>query len=212
MLIRFDNPHTGTGGAVHHRVKAHLKPAVVAGKLPLLHIPALTAAAGDAKTDLGELVGLSVIEQHIFRGCGGVSKPVTQVEAEGHPLHQAGGGGPVPGVVVGPYAPAPIQHCKGVGGVQHVLLLPHRHLARSPQTVDLLVKIEVAGLVKGGADDHGLLRLMGEDDVRVQCIPAVKALHVGVELPLILLPPEQQGVAMAAGGAVPLQRGGGHPG
>ncbi len=66
-------------------------------------------------------------------------------------------------------------------------------------------------LVKGGADHHGLLRLLGQLNVGVQGLPAPEVLHVGVEKPPVLLPAEEKRVALAARSAVPLRRAGGHP-
>ena len=58
----------------------------------------------------------------LFQVSGGVPKAIADIKPEFGPLRQPGGGAPVPGIVVGPHPPAPVQHGKGVLGIKAVLL------------------------------------------------------------------------------------------
>ena len=152
---------------------------------------------------LAELVGLAAVKQHILAGGGGIAEAIADVPSEGHALHLTGGAAPIPGVVIGPHPPAPVQHAEGVRRVKDVGFLPQPHLAPGPHAVDLLVEVEAPGLVKGRADDHGFLRLLRQDNGPVYGL----AVHVEGQLPALRHVPEHQGIAPSGdGGGAPGRR------
>ena len=71
-----------------------------------------------------------------------------------------------------------------------------------PHTVDLLVVVEVAGLVKGRADDHGLLRLLRQQQVALDGVPVQEVLHAEGQLPAAGDMAEHQRMALAAAGGI----------
>lgn len=120
--------------------------------------------------------------------------------AEGHAARQTGGAAPIPGVVIRPHAPAPVQHAEGIRRVEAIGLVSQLHLAPGPHAVDLLVIIEAAGLRKRRADDHGLFRLLRQGDGAVNGLAVQKMLHMKCQLPALGHMAEHQGIAPAGGG------------
>ena len=154
------------------------------------------------KVTCPELVGPAAVKQHILAGGGGISEAIADVPAEGNAIHLPGGAAPVPCVVICPHAPSPVQHAEGVGGVKGVCLPPDTHRPGSPHTVDFLVVVEVAGLVKGRADDHGLLRLLRQQQVALDGVPVQEVLHAEGQFPAAGDMAEHQRMALAAAGGV----------
>lgn len=181
VLVAFQDLEVGVGGTVDDGGEVHLKPVVVAGEGPGLQVILLFALHGDVEAHLRQLMGAALVKEHIFRGGGGVAEAVSDVEAEGLAVRKARGGAPVPGVAVRPHAPAPVQHAEGIRGFEGVCLRAQLHGPGGAHTVDLLVVVEMTRLLKGRADDHGLLRLVGECHVHVNGVRAPKFFHVGDE-------------------------------
>ena len=148
--------------------------------------------------DLGQLMGLAPVEQHILAGGGGIAEAIADVEAEIHTTHQTGGAAPVPGVVIGPHATAPVQNAEAVLGGEGVAVRANGHGAVGPHTVDLLVVVEVGFLFKGGADDHGFFRLPQQRYLDVNWLLAPEIIHVGRQDPLAPGHHEFHGIAGAA--------------
>ena len=135
------------------------------------------------------------MEEGVLRGGGGVPEAIAQVEAEGHAVQSPGGAGPVPGVVIGPDAPAPVQHGEGVRGVEAPGLVPQGDAALRPEAVDLLVVVEMPGLFKGRGDDDAVLWLLRQADLAPEGLAAPEVLHVEGQEPLVLLRPEEEAEA-----------------
>ncbi len=93
-------------------------------------------------------MGNAVIEKHIFTGCAGIPKAIADIEAKGNAIRHAGSGAPIPGVFIGPYTPAPIQHGKGMGRGEEIFISVPFRLALRPEAIDLLIIIEGLGILR----------------------------------------------------------------
>ena len=202
MLVGFDELHIRAGSPIQNGCKVHLEPPVVGGKAPRGQIVLPLPRHGNVEGHLPQLVGPAAVKQHILAGGRGISEAIADVPAEGNAIHLPGGAAPVPCVVICPHAPSPVQHAEGVGGVKGVCLPPDTHRPGSPHTVDLLVVVEVAGLVKGRADDHGLLRLLRQQQVALDGVPVQEVLHAEGQLPAAGDMAEHQRMALATAGGV----------
>lgn len=212
VLVAFQDLEVGVGSPVDDGGEVHLKPAVVAGEGPGPHVVLLFALHGDVEADLRQLMGLALVKEHVFRGSGGVAEAVSDVEAEGLSVRKARGGAPIPGVVVRPHPTAPVQHAEGIRGGEGVCFRAQPHGSGGAHTVDLLVVVEMTRLLKGRADDHGLLRFIGERHVHVDGVPAPKFFHVGGEGAAALFHRELQLIPLALDGGDTGGGGGGQAG
>src|SRR5690606_39009988 len=95
---------------VDDRLEGHFEAAVIAGEGPG---GAIEGSFRDVKGYPVELVGKAIEEDHVFGGRRGVAEAVADVETEGLSLGDAGGRAPVPDIVVGPDAAAPVEHAEG---------------------------------------------------------------------------------------------------
>ena len=180
MLIGDEDLEIDLGRPVQDGHEIHLEPAVGGGKAPGLHV----AVFRDMEGHVVQLVDLSVVEEHVLRGGGGVAETVADVEAEGHTVKVRIAAAPVPGIVVGPDAPAPVQGAEirlGIKGIADAVVC---HPARGPHAVDLLIIIKMLVLGPGGGDDHGLHIGLGEDDVAVEGLVLPEPLEVAGDAPL----------------------------
>ena len=103
-------------------------------------------------------MGVAVVKEHVLGGGGGVAEAVADIPAEGHAVYMVGGGAPVPGVVIGPDTPAPVQNGEALRWVEHIGAAAIIDLPAGAHTVDLLVEIKMARPVEGGADDQNYIR------------------------------------------------------
>ena len=111
-----------------------------------------------------QLVGFAVVEDDVFRCCGGVAESVAYVEAEAVAVDIGVAGAPEPRVVVCPYAAAPVKGAEVGLGVELVVLAVEFHPAACAHAVDLLVVVEVAFLVpRGGYHKAVHVRLLKAD-------------------------------------------------
>ena len=137
----------------------------------------------------------SVVEQHVLRRGAGVAEAVADAPAEGCAIQLTGGAAPVPRVVIRPHAAAPVEHSEEFVLRQLVPAAAQLDPALGAHTVDLLVVIEMSGLVKGRGDDHALGRLVGELDNALDRLLVQKFVHVEREHPRPVLVIEGQGIA-----------------
>ena len=140
---------------------------------------------------------LAVIEQGVLRGGGGVPKAVADVEAERHAVRFARGAAPVPGVAVGPDAPAPVEHGEGRVRLESVAPAAHRDRAGSAHAVYLLVVVEVRLFAEGRTHDNALFRLVGEQNLALYGQVAREAGHSKTEHSPARHMPEGDGIAPA---------------
>ena len=103
-------------------------------------------------------MSLSFIKQHILRSIGSIAEAIADIEAKPLAFMQAGSRTPVPGILVGPDTPAPVQSAKAVLLVKTVFFCVEFHFAAGRHAVDLLVVIEMNfGLLVWCRDDHRII-------------------------------------------------------
>ena len=73
---------------------------------------------------------------------GAVTETVAEVETEGYAIQVAGRRCPVPGVVIGPHAAAPIQYSQVTFGLQDIVFSTEVETTAGWQTVELAVVVE----------------------------------------------------------------------
>ena len=149
ILITLEEFEIGVGGAVHNGGEVHLKASVIAGEFPGGQEIVLAVFGGDMEGNLGQLMCFAPVEEHIFAGGGGVAEAVANVEAEIHAACQTGCATPVPGVMIGPNTPTPVQNAEAVLGRESVAVGADGHGAVGPHAVDLLIVVEVSFLFEG---------------------------------------------------------------
>src|SRR5699024_3717977 len=105
MLVRGYRTRRHGRRPVKDRRELHLKPAVTGSEKPLFHIVIFR----DMECHIIQLVSLPVIEEDIFRRRRCIPEPVPDIESERSSADRPVSGTPVPGIVVSPDAPAPVQ-------------------------------------------------------------------------------------------------------
>ena len=125
-----------------------------------------------------QLVKRSIIEQRVLRRSGGIAEAIAEVPAERHTVQFPRRARPVPRVVVGPHAAAPIQDGKESVGGQLEFLSAKLDPAGSAQAVDLLVVVKMAGLVEGRGNDNALNRLVRQRDDALDRIFSAEVVHM----------------------------------
>ena len=131
----------------------------------------------------------------------GIAKAVAQVHPERHTVHIATGAAPVPGVLIGPHAPAPVQHRRSRLGVKPAGFPVKYHLARCAQAVDLLVVVKGARMSgKGRGNHHAVPRRAGERHTRGQGLVLPEVIHPYDQLPAHAVIVKAQGISGALHG------------
>ena len=105
MLIGLNYKGIDASCSVDYRMKSGLKAAVAGTKAPGLHI----IVAIKIKINVVELVSEAIIKKHVFARSGGITETITDVETEGLSINALIAGTPVPGIVISPYSPPPVQ-------------------------------------------------------------------------------------------------------
>ena len=114
MLLGSDDQSIDVVIAVKNRFEIKVDAPVPRQNLPGFQVVvAAPAVAGNFKPDIVKLVMLPVIKNHVLARGGGVPESVTELESDSHAFQDGRKRGPVPGVFIGPHAPAPIEDAEG---------------------------------------------------------------------------------------------------
>ena len=184
MLVGQHDACAHERAAVEHRRKIHIEPVVVAREDPGLHkVLKPVFIHGNLKLDLTQLVNLPVVEQHVLRRGAGVAEAIADVPAEGDTVEFARGASPVPGVVIRPHAASPVEYREKFILCQFIPAAAQFDPAFGAHAVDLLVVVEMAGLIEGRGDNHALVRLVGELDDALDGLLVQEFVHVEREHP-----------------------------
>ena len=142
-----------------------------------------------------QLVKRSIIEQRVLRRGGRIAEAIAEVPAERHTVQFPRRARPVPRVVVGPHAAAPIQDGKEPVRGQLEFFSAKLDPAGRAQAVDLLVVVKMAGLVEGRGNDDALNRLVRQGKNALNRVLAAEVVHVKGQLPRAVLMVKGQSVA-----------------
>lgn len=192
MLVGDDDLYIRQGGAVNDGIKVHLKPAVAGGKGPGFG----EIIRRDVEDHVIQLMPLSVVEEDILRGGGGVAKPISNIEAEGLVVYHAVAGTPIPGIVIGPYAAAPIQSTKVGFRIEDISLAVIADTAGSGHAVDFLVVIEGLVLVERRCDDHGIHLRLAHQDIAVKILLTIEFFEAALDATTALFKGKSDGNAL----------------
>ena len=87
---------------------------------PSLHINFFAEAFGNVKNNIIDFMRFAVVENDIFAGSGGIAEAVAQIKAEWLAVNNPVARSPVPGIVIGPNAPPPVQSAEVARWVKFV--------------------------------------------------------------------------------------------
>ena len=135
-----------------------------------------------------QLMSDMIVEQHVFGGGFCVAKTISDIEAKGVSIQIRISGSPVPGIIICPYAAAPIQRaeiCRRVKLVTDSVVL---HIAGSAHAVDFLIIVKMLIPVPGSGNHHGVhfrllkdnvavKRLIIPETLKMTCNPAPAVFH-----------------------------------
>ena len=144
------------------------------------------------KDDIIQLVDPSAIEQHVFRRGPGIAEAIADVEPKGYAADIRVAGAPEPCIVIGPYTAAPVQRPEISDGIKSVAVTVKCHISRGAHTVDLLIVVEMPGLVPGRRDHHGIHFRLFQYDVAVKGLSLTETIEMTGDTPPALLNGETQ--------------------
>lgn len=156
------------GFTVVDRDETQIKPSLAVTQMPGIHI-----VFSQNKIHLSELVGSSPVKEYIFAGNIGVSEAAAQVEAEHFTVQPSAAVTPVPLVVEGPHAPAPVQDAEGILWVKGPFMAVSADITLCGHAVDLVVVVKgVPVFIKGQIHHQGIRILPFQLDPGIQILPA----------------------------------------
>ena len=90
--------------------------------------------------DIVQLMDLSIVKNDIFRCGTGIAKAITNVEPKAVSVYVCIAGSPIPGIIIGPDAPAPIQRSKVGSRVKLIAFSIKQKIPRCPHAVYFLIE------------------------------------------------------------------------
>ena len=189
MLVGDDRLEIDVVEPVYLRHERKIEAAFVVGHMPRAHeveaLPHLVCRhvfQGDTEIDTPKLVGDTIEEEHVLRSCARVAEAIAEVEADSMAVLHALRHAPVPRVVTRPHAAAPIEQAECRLRVERVVQAAYAERTHGPHGDDLLVVIERGGVFCPRCrNDHGITRLVIEDDFGVQRLAVLEVVELDVE-------------------------------
>ena len=207
MLIRNNELHIDLRRTVQHWNKIHFKPPIRGGKRPRFHIVALI----DMEFDIIELMTLPIIEKHIFARRAGVAEAIADIEAKGLPVDDPIAGAPVPAVIIGPYAAAPVECAEIRLRMKDIFLSIKDRLSARAHTVDLLVVIKCClSLLPWRCNHHGVHRRLLECDIAGKGLTIAEIFEITADTAFPIGLDEFHRQTLIPVNDIPFDRGGGH--
>ena len=197
MLVGTQDQEVGVAMAVIDGLKGDGDIARRAAELPGLQEDIAAALIHrNIEFDVVEFEGATRVEDHVLAGFGRIPEAIAEVPAKGLAIQKGIQGRPIPGVLIGPDSPAPIQNA--IATVVHVIdLFAELGIAAGFEAIDLLVVIEMPRLLEGGGDDHRIGEGLFEVDVAMEGFFLIaEFLHVAKEVTLLPFMTEFHGKAL----------------